>query len=145
MSGLTAVPGAEFALVAVDDTGTPLAGAATKTAVTDAQGALSFDNLRYNQRYRLTETRTPDGYLGFTEPAYLTLNENGSVTVETHGYVFAGSTAYRIRVLNRATSTLPETGGSGTTGYYAAGVMLLITALCVAIFLKKRRKEGAYG
>ena len=145
MSGLTAVPGAEFALVAVDDTGTPLAGAATKTAVTDAQGALSFDNLRYNQRYRLTETRTPDGYLGYDEPAYLTLNENGSVTVETHGYVFAGSTAYRIRVLNRATSTLPETGGSGTTGYYAAGVMLLITALCVAIFLKKRRKEGAYG
>lgn len=83
--------------------------------------------------------------MGFTEPAYLTLNENGSVTVETHGYVFSAGTAYHIRVLNRATSTLPETGGSGTTGYYAAGVMLLITALCVAIFLKKRRKEGAYG
>lgn len=145
ISGTAAVPGAEFELVAVDDAGAPLAGSVAKTAVTDAQGALSFDNLRYNQRYRLTETRTPDGYLGFTEPAYLTLNENGSVTMEPHGYVFAGSTAYRIRVLNRATSTLPETGGSGTTGYYAAGVMLLITALCVAIFLKKRRKEGAYG
>ena len=145
MSGLIAVPGAEFALVAVDDTGTPLTGAATKTATTDAQGALSFDNLRYNQRYRLTETRTPDGYLGYDEPAYLTLNENGSVTVETHGYVFAAGTAYHIRVLNRATSELPSTGGTGTTGYYAAGVMLLITALCVAIFLKKRRKEGAYG
>lgn len=145
ISGTAAVPGAEFELVAVDDAGAPLAGSVAKTAVTDAQGALSFDNLRYNQRYRLTETRTPDGYLGFTEPAYLTLNENGSVTVETHGYVFSAGTAYHIRVLNRATSTLPETGGSGTTGYYAAGVMLLITALCVAIFLKKRRKEGAYG
>ena len=145
ISGTVAVPGAEFALIAVDDSGTPLAGAAVKTAVTDAQGVLSFDNLRYNQRYRLTETRTPDGYIGFTEPAYLTLNENGSVSVETHGYVFAAGTAYRIRVLNRTTSVLPETGGGGNTGYYAAGVMLLITALSVAIFLKKRRKEGAHG
>lgn len=145
ISGTAAVPGAEFELVAVDDAGAPLAGSVAKTAVTDAQGALSFDNLRYNQRYRLTETRTPDGYLGYDEPAYLTLNENGSVTVETHGYVFSAGTAYHIRVLNRTTSELPTTGGSGTTGYYAAGVMLLITALCVAIFLKKRRKEGAYG
>ena len=65
--------------------------------------------------------------------------------METHGYVFAAGTAYRVRVLNRTTAVLPETGGSGNTGYYAAGVMLLITALSVAIFLKKRRKEGAHG
>lgn len=146
ISGKTAVPGAEFALVPVDENGEPLDGAVVKTAVTDAQGALSFDNLRYNQRYRLTETLAPAGYLAFDQPAYLTLNENGSVTVEDHGYVAPAGAAYHIRVLNRTTAQLPETGGGGDTGYYAAGVMLLLTAcVCAAIFLKKRRKEGAYG
>lgn len=145
ITGRTAVAGAQFALAAVDENGRELSGAVVKTAVTDAQGALSFDNLRYNQRYRLTETWTPDGYLGFEQPAYLTLNENGSVSVESHGYVFAAGVAYHIRVLNRTTADLPETGGSGSPGYYAAGVMLLSTALCVAIFLAKRRKEGAHG
>ena len=142
ISGKTAVPGAEFALVPVDENGEPLDGAVVKTAVTDAQGALSFDNLRYNQRYRLTETLAPAGYLAFDQPAYLTLNENGSVTVEDHGYVAPAGAAYHIRVLNRTTAQLPETGGGGDTGYYAAGVMLLLTAcVCAAIFLKKRRKE----
>lgn len=146
ISGKTAVPGAEFALVPVDENGEPLDGAVVKTAVTDAQGALSFDNLRYNQRYRLTEALAPAGYLAFDQPAYLTLNENGSVTVEDHGYVAPAGAAYHIRVLNRTTAQLPETGGGGDTGYYAAGVMLLLTAcVCAAIFLKKRRKEGAYG
>lgn len=146
ISGKTAVAGAEFALVPVDENGEPLSGAVVKTAVTDAQGALSFDNLRYDQRYRLTETLAPAGYLAFDQPAYLTLNENGSVTVEDHGYVAPAGAAYHIRVLNRTTAQLPETGGGGDTGYYAAGVMLLLTAcMCAAIFLKKRRKEGAHG
>lgn len=145
ISGKTAVAGAEFALVPVGENGEPLSGAVVKTAVTDAQGALSFDNLRYDQRYRLTETLAPAGYLAFDQPAYLTLNENGSVTVEDHGYVAPAGAAYHIRVLNRTTAQLPETGGGGDTGYYAAGVMLLLTAcMCAAIFLKKRRKEGAY-
>ncbi len=145
ISGKTAVAGAEFALVPVDENGEPLSGAVVKTAVTDAQGALSFDNLRYDQRYRLTETLAPAGYLAFDQPAYLTLNENGSVTVEDHGYVAPAGAAYHIRVLNRTTAQLPETGGGGDTGYYAAGVMLLLTAcVCAAIFLKKRRKEGTY-
>ncbi len=146
ISGKIAVPGAEFALVAVDENGEPLDGAVVKTAVTDAQGALSFDNLRYDQRYRLTETLAPEGYLGFDQPAYLTLNENGSVTVESHSYVAPAGTAYHIRVLNRTTAQLPETGEGGRTGYYAAGVMLLLTAcMCAAIFLKHRREEGAHG
>ena len=146
ISGKTAVPGAEFALVPVDKNGEPLSGAVVKTAVTDAHGELSFDNLRYNQHYRLTETLAPAGYLAFDQPAYLKLNENGNVTVKDHGYVAPAGAAYHIRVLNRTTAQLPETGGGGDTGYYAAGVMLLLTAcVCAAIFLKKRRKEGAHG
>ena len=142
LSGTRLLAGAEFALVAVDADGNPLSSAVTKTAVTDSSGILTFDNLRYDQRYRLTETRAPDGYLAFDDPAYLTLAEDGSVTVEAHGYVVPTGTAFHIRAADRSADILPETGGSGPFGYYAPGVMLTLTALCAAIFLKRKREEG---
>lgn len=143
--------GALFELVEVDGTGTP-AGTA-KTGFSDDKGALSFDNLRYGAIYRLTERSAPTGYWAFTEAAYLTIAEDGKVTVGTgldasgqvtgsHGYVSASST-YTITAKNRSADALPETGGGGTTGYYATGVMLMLLALCVAILPQIKRK-GRY-
>lgn len=142
LSGTRLLAGAEFTLVPVDADGNPISGAVTKTAVTDSSGILTFDNLRYGQRYRLTETRAPDGYLAFDDPAYLTLAEDGSVAVEAHSYVSPAGTAFHIRASDRSADILPETGGSGPIGYYAPGVMLTLTALCAAIFLKRKREEG---
>ena len=145
MTGRQRLAGAIFSLIPVDDDGVPLSGAVSKTAVTGADGSLRFDNLRHNTRYRLTELQAPEGYIPYDTPAYLTLGEDGRVTVEAHGYVSAAATAFHISVVNRSADSLPDTGGSGLNGYYAAGAALALSALCAAILSRRRRGEGANG
>lgn len=145
MTGRQRLAGAIFSLIPVDDDGVPLSGAVSKTAVTGTDGSLRFDNLRHNTRYRLTELQAPEGYIPYDTPAYLTLGEDGRVTVEAHGYVSAAATAFHISVVNRSADSLPDTGGSGLNGYYAAGAALALSALCAAILSRRRRGEGANG
>lgn len=145
MTGRQRLAGAIFSLIPVDDDGVPLSGAVSKTAVTGTDGSLRFDNLRHNTRYRLTELQAPEGYIPYDTPAYLTLGEDGRVTVEAHGYVSASATAFHISVVNRSADSLPETGGSGLNGYYAAGAALALSALCAAILSRRRRGEGSNG
>lgn len=145
MTGRQRLAGAIFSLIPVDDDGVPLSGAVSKTAVTGADGSLRFDNLRHNTRYRLTELQAPEGYIPYDTPAYLTLGEDGRVTVEAHGYVSAAATAFHISVVNRSADSLPDTGGSGLNGYYAAGAALALSALCAAILSRRRRGAGSNG
>ena len=145
MTGRQRLAGAIFSLIPVDDNGVPLSGAVSKTAVTGADGSLRFDNLRHNTRYRLTELQAPEGYIPYDTPAYLTLGEDGRITVESHGYVSAAATAFHISVVNRSADSLPDTGGSGLNGYYAAGAALALSALCAAILSRRRRGEGSNG
>ena len=145
MTGRQRLAGAIFSLIAVDDDGVPLPDAVSKTAVTGADGSLRFDNLRHNTRYRLTELQAPEGYIPYDTPAYLTLGEDGRITVESHGYVSAAATAFHISVVNRSADSLPDTGGSGLNGYYAAGAALALSALCAAILSRRRRGEGSNG
>ena len=145
MTGRQRLAGAIFSLIPVDDNGVPLSGAVSKTAVTGADGSLRFDNLRHNTRYRLTELQAPEGYIPYDTPAYLTLGEDGRITVESHGYVSAAATAFHISVVNRSADSLPDTGGSGLNGYYAAGAALALSALCAAILSRRRRGEGSSG
>lgn len=141
-TGKKLLEGASFALVAVDGNGDPLPGAVTKTGVTGADGALSFDNLRYNTRYRLTETAAPADYLPFTEPAYLTIAESGTVEVEAHGYVSSAGTAYHIRALNRGAYSLPESGGPGTLPFHAPGGLLAAAALWGLARVRRKGKRA---
>lgn len=145
MTGRQRLAGAIFSLIPVDDDGVPLSGAVSKTAVTGTDGSLRFDNLRHNTRYRLTELQAPEGYIPYDTPAYLTLGEDGRVTVEAHGYVSTAATAFHISVVNRSADSLPDTGGSGLNGYYAAGAALALSALCAAILSRRRRGEGSNG
>lgn len=145
MTGRQRLAGAIFSLIPVDDDGVPLSGAVSKTAVTGTDGSLRFDNLRHNTRYRLTELQAPEGYIPYDTPAYLTLGEDGRVTVEAHGYVSAAAIAFHISVVNRSADSLPDTGGSGLNGYYAAGAALALSALCAAILSRRRRGAGSNG
>ena len=145
MTGRQRLAGAIFSLIAVDNNGVPLSGAVSKTAVTGTDGSLRFDNLRHNTRYRLTELQAPEGYIPYDTPAYLTLGEDGRITVESHGYVSAAATAFHISVVNRSADSLPDTGGSGLNGYYAVGAALALSALCAAILSRRRRGEGSNG
>ena len=114
----------------------------TRTVTTGADGTLTFDNLLYG-RYRLTEIEAPAGYELLKEPVYLTIGENGAVSVDGHDFAQPDSTAYSIRVFNREPMPLPSTGGSGTAWYYTVGGMLMLLAACGYILPGIKRK-GRY-
>ena len=136
----TQLADATFRLEGVDADGNILATEIAKTATTGKAGTLVFDNLKCGVRYQLTETAPPSGYLPIEEPIYLTINEDGSVTVEESYYAEAGSTAYNVLVRNAPMIELPDSGGSGNWMYYAIGTLLLAVAVGIYIdTLRKRR------
>lgn len=112
-----------------------------RTMTTGADGTLTFDNLKYGD-YRLTEIHPPAGYFPLDEPAYLTIHADGTVTVQGHPYVLAGTTAFSVQVLNQPEKPLPLTGGKGTGGYTAWGILLLTAALGMALPKHRRKGDG---
>ncbi len=132
--------GATFLLEAVDKNGNLLPQEIAKTATTGDSGTLIFDSLKSAIRYRLTELIAPEGYLKCDEYIYFTIGEDGSVTVEDTYYVEAGTTAYNIIVRNGQIVDLPESGGIGTSMFYALGLLLIIaaTGIYIGTFRKRR-------
>ncbi len=132
--------GATFLLEAVDKNGNLLPQEIAKTATTGDSGTLIFDNLKSAIRYRLTELIAPEGYLKCDEYIYFTIGEDGSVTVEDTYYAEAGTTAYNIIVRNGQIVDLPESGGIGTSMFYALGLLLIIaaTGIYIGTFRKRR-------
>lgn len=152
----------------VDKDGNPLAGAEfklekyneatdswTEIAVVknEAGTVFTFTGLD-DGSYKITETATPSGYNGiapieFTvtathdiladNPALTALSGNeatGEVTFtanETEGSLSTD-------IINKAGSTLPETGGIGTTIFYIIGSVLVLGAL-VLLIAKKRAQN----
>lgn len=132
--------GATFLLEAVDANGNVIPNEVAKTATTNTEGTLVFDNLKCNIRYRLTETQAPTGYLEILEYIYFTINENGTVSVEESFYAESGKTAYNIVVKNSVIVDLPESGGIGTSVFYVTGLLLIVIAVGIYIYhLCKRR------
>ena len=100
--------------------------------------------------YKLTETTTPNGYntiapIEFTITATHDLvSDNPALTALTGtdgaGFVMtpdAAAGSLTAPILNQAGSTLPETGGIGTTIFYAIGSILVVGA-GVLLISKKR-------
>ena len=132
--------GATFLLEAVDKNGNLLPQEIAKTATTGDSGTLIFDNLKSAIRYRLTELVAPEGYLKCDEYIYFTIGEDGSVMVEDTYYAEAGTTAYNIIVRNAQIVDLPESGGIGTSMFYALGLLFIIaaTGIYIGTFRKRR-------
>ena len=123
----------------------------------DAQGKVTFTGLRAGN-YTLKETKTPDGYntmadITFTIEVSFS-GEEGSYTatftvtnvkqgdkefsadaddcpINSNGSILSGNIA------NYSGATLPETGGIGTTIFYAVGGLLAVGA--VILLITKRR------
>lgn len=101
--------------------------------------------------YRLTETKTPAGYnsidpIEFTVTAeHNVLSDNPALTslsgnAATGELTFTSNTSegsLSADVVNKAGSTLPETGGMGTTIFYVIGAILVIGAGVVLITRKR--------
>lgn len=131
---------ATFLLEAVDENGNVILSEVAKTATTGVAGTLIFDNMKCGVRYRLTEIEAPEGYLKLDEYIYFTINEDGSVMVEESYYAEAGTTAYNMIVRNMEGIELPESGGTGTSMFYAWA--LLLFAVAAGIYIEKFRSKG---
>ena len=105
-------------------------------------------------KYKLIESTTPDGYntitpIEFTitaehdttkdEPALISLSGNATTGKATFAPDKAAG-SLTTEVVNKKGSTLPETGGMGTTLLYAVGGVLVALAAAYIIISKKHEK-----
>lgn len=104
--------------------------------------------------YRLTETKTPAGYnsidpIEFTVTAeHNVLSDNPALTslsgnATTGELTFTSNTtegSLSADVVNKSGSTLPETGGMGTTIFYVLGTILVLGAAIMLITKRRMNK-----
>ena len=139
----TLLGGVEFKLEKLNDSG---AYDTIKTCVTGSdstnQGKCSFTSLTPGS-YRLTETKTAEGYTLLAEPIEFTLTADGqcrrdgaafgTVTPDTNGVYNIALTIY-----NRKGFTLPHTGADAPSLWLLIGLPALVAVLLVLVFRYKR-------
>lgn len=154
-SEIVSLPGAEFVLYKKSDetksyltakdnklTGwTPEENSATKFT-SDDNGNVSISGLDAGVYY-LKETKAPDGYNKLTDDirVELTKEYNESTNVGTAFFAYSNVTKEdKVEVENNAGTTLPSTGGMGTTVFYVVGGGLM--AVAVVLLVTKKRMEN---
>ena len=113
----------------------------------DSDGIALFEGLGAGT-YTLTETTTPDGY-NTMDPITFTIafSKDGTPKwsvgtsdddTDDHGVTYnAENKQFEAKVVNMKGSKLPETGGIGTTIFYAGGAILVL--LAGVLLVSKRR------
>ena len=101
----------------------------------------------------IKETKAPDGYTLDKTPhsleitfAYDSTNKKPVWTYKIDGTdttVAQGDQYVVLEVVNKKTSSLPETGGIGTVGFYAAGAALLAAGAALVVIKKKTGSDNA--
>ncbi len=119
------------------------------TATVGDDGVLVIKGLGAGS-YTITEITAPSGYNLLTDPISITIEEKnvtkGSCewTVLNNDAEIANPNSdglYTFQVANKQGSTLPSTGGMGTTLFYVVGV-LLMTGAAIILVIKKRRSSA---
>lgn len=136
-------------MVDADDLGVVYGWTTDKTAAsildTDQDGALSVRGLDEGLYY-LEETKAPGGYNLMETPVQIgiipTYTETGNVVNVSVAYEVdsIAQPSNTVGVRNSAGSTLPSTGGIGTTLFYIVGGILFAVAV-VLLVTKKRMRE----
>lgn len=125
----------------------------TVTATVDPDGYIVFSGLG-DGTYTITETQAPDGYIKSDEDITFTVSSDpdsttgpnwkiaiGSGSAAAAPFVDAEETIIKeFTVENPKKSNLPQTGGIGTTVFYIAGSILVVSG--VALLLAKKRSEA---
>lgn len=137
---------------------------ATYARETPASGELLFASLKENMTYYLKEISAPAGYIPLDGEIQIKVDKSGNVTVagiitnsqltpstEKDGNL--SGTGYQatpngqelaLTVHNTPSFELPETGGTGTFSYTAAGTLLIVgSLLCGYIPARSRKKRSA--
>ena len=123
----------------------------TYTMTTPTDGQISIKGLDDDTTYYLYETKAPGGYNSLTAPVTFKIatrtNDNYSATGETineqpnitvNGTPTTSGTAFDVE--NNAGTTLPGTGGIGTTIFYVVGGGLMVAA--AVLLITKKRMEN---
>lgn len=108
----------------------------------DNNGNISISGLDAGEYY-LKETKAPDGYNKLTDDikVVLTKEYNESTNVGTAFFAYSNVTKEdKVEVENNAGTTLPSTGGMGTTVFYVVGGGLM--AVAVVLLVTKKRMEN---
>ena len=118
------------------------------TMTTPAGGQISIKGLDDEIEYYLYETKAPGGYNALTAPVKIKITNNTYDTAGNHiatqpNVEFNGSNAYSgvgFDVENNVGTTLPGTGGIGTTIFYVIGGGLMVAA--AILLITKKRMEN---
>ena len=129
-------------------------GEADKSKLTTGQGSDDYGRLVFegllDGRYKIVETKTPDGYLKVDMNDIFFSIDDGTVawTDESGNEIDPENKPNHVSyddltftVENIPGAALPNTGGSGTTMIYLLGIML--TGLAGAGLVMRKRKEDA--
>lgn len=108
--------------------------------------------------YRLTETRAPDNYDRLSKPIYFTVTAghvdganpyldtfSGNITDGNVGNMAFNANIENgilsTTIQNKPGSSLPDTGGMGTTVLYAAGTLMILAAAAFLVMKKKAESK----
>lgn len=140
--------GVEFKLEKLNDSG---AAETTYNGVTGSdstnQGKCSFTSLSPGE-YRLTETKTAEGYTLLAEPIEFTLKADGQCLRD--GAAFGAKTTdadgvcnIALTIYNRKGFTLPHTGADAPSLWLLIGLPALVAVLLVLVF-RYNKKGGKH-
>lgn len=132
----------------VATTTTTTTTATTYTMTTPTGGKISIKGLDDKKEYYLYETKAPGGYNALPTPVKIEITDNTYDDAGNHishqpNVVFNGSnpcSGVGFNVENNAGTTLPGTGGIGTTIFYVIGGGLMVAA--AILLITKKRMEN---
>jgi len=125
-------------------------GTVVYSGITGTDGLLTFTGLSAGT-YTITELTAPDGYNLLEEPIEITIEfkmtddtppvPQFSVAGESNLITVSDDGTIEITIENNSGSTLPSTGGIGTTIFYIVGGLLAVGAGVVLVTKKRMSKE----
>lgn len=108
---------------------------------TNASSALTIKGLKGTTTYYLKEIEAPKGYNELENAfAFTIADANVSSNLRTTSNKWVEGTSTGIHIINNAGTTLPSTGGMGTTVFYVVGGGLM--AVAVVLLVTKKRMEN---
>lgn len=114
---------------------------AVESIETNATSALTIKGLKGTTTYYLKEIEAPKGYNELENAfAFTIASANISSNLGTTSNKWVEGTSTGIHIINNAGTTLPSTGGMGTTVFYVVGGGLM--AVAVVLLVTKKRMEN---